>query len=142
MNLDQALVFALSRRNAILTTLRRDGRPQQSMIFYVASGPALLISVTTDRAKTANLRRDNRAALFISGESPFSWVSLDGTVRVGAVTRTAGDQPSDDLVDYYRRSAGEHGDWDGYRRAMVAEQRLLLIFTPAAATGILGDPAS
>ena len=31
------------------------------------------------------------------------------------------------LVDYYRSVMGEHGDWDEYRRAMVADGRLLLL---------------
>ena len=30
------------------------------------------------------------------------------------------------LVDYYRRVAGEHDDWDDYRRAMTEERRVLL----------------
>ena len=30
------------------------------------------------------------------------------------------------LVDYYRRVAGEHPDWDDYRAAMEREQRVLL----------------
>jgi hypothetical protein len=30
------------------------------------------------------------------------------------------------LVDYYRRAAGEHPDWDDYRDAMRKEQRCLI----------------
>jgi hypothetical protein len=30
------------------------------------------------------------------------------------------------LVDYYRKVAGEHPDWDDYRNAMQREQRVLL----------------
>ncbi len=32
-------------------------------------------------------------------------------------------------MDYYRAVAGEHEDWDDYRRAMQAEQRCLLRIT-------------
>ena len=32
----------------------------------------------------------------------------------------------DGLVDYYRRLAGEHPDWDDYRRAMENERRVLV----------------
>ena len=32
----------------------------------------------------------------------------------------------DALVEYYRTVAGEHPDWDDYRRAMVADRRVLL----------------
>ena len=35
----------------------------------------------------------------------------------------------DGLVDYYRRVAGEHPDWDDYRAAMERERRVLLRIT-------------
>ena len=126
MDLETALTFAATRRNAVLTTLRRDGRPQQSVIFYVANNDRFTISVTASRAKTANLRRDPRAALFIPGDGPFEWVRLDGTVELSA-------------VDYYRTGTGEHEDWEAYRAAMVTDGRLLATFTATAATGILPD---
>jgi hypothetical protein len=33
------------------------------------------------------------------------------------------------LVDYYRRLAGEHPDWEDYRRAMMADRRALIRIT-------------
>ena len=35
----------------------------------------------------------------------------------------------DGLVDYYRRVAGEHENWDDYRSAMQRERRVLLRVT-------------
>jgi hypothetical protein len=32
----------------------------------------------------------------------------------------------DALIDYYRRTSGEHADWDEYRAAMQDEQRVLI----------------
>jgi hypothetical protein len=32
------------------------------------------------------------------------------------------------LVDYYRRIAGEHPDWDEYRQAMIDQKRVLVRF--------------
>jgi hypothetical protein len=37
------------------------------------------------------------------------------------------------LVDYYRRVAGEHPDWDEYRRAMEREKRVLIRITMESA---------
>ena len=48
MELERAFEFAAGRRNAILTTLRSDGRPQQSVIFYGADGDRFTISVTDE----------------------------------------------------------------------------------------------
>jgi len=139
MDLDRALAFAASRRNAVLTTLRSDGRPQQSVVFFVADGDRLSMSVTDDRAKTRNLRRDPRAALFIAGDDPFTWVSLDGTVDLSPVAASPDDATADRLVDYYRRGNGEHEDWDDYRRSMVEDHRLVATFVATSATGILPD---
>ena len=45
----------------------------------------------------------------------------------------------DQLVEYYRRGNGEHEDWEGYRRSMVEDQRLVATFVATSATGILPD---
>ncbi|GEL21121.1 hypothetical protein PSU4_00750 [Pseudonocardia sulfidoxydans NBRC 16205] len=33
------------------------------------------------------------------------------------------------LVGYYRAAAGEHPDWDEYRRVMVEDRRVLMTMT-------------
>jgi PPOX class probable F420-dependent enzyme len=139
MDLDRALAFAAGRRNALLTTLRKDGRPQQSVLFYLVDGDRFTLSITADRAKTKNLRRDPRAALFVPGDDPFTWVAFDGDVELSDVAARPDDEVVDRLVDYYRRSVGEHEDWDDYRRSMVADGRLIATFVARAATGILPD---
>ena len=139
MDIDRALAFAAGRRNALLTTLRADGRPQQSVIFFEADGDRFTISLTDTRAKTKNLRRDPRAALFIWGDDVFTWVGLDGRVELSPVARTPDDAVVDRLVDYYRRSNGEHENWAEYRQALVDDQRLVATFIATSATGILPD---
>lgn len=123
------------RRNGVLITIRRDGRPQSSDIAYLVDGQTVLISVTDGRAKTNNLRRDPRAVVHVTDPSKWSYVSLDGTVELTDVAADPADATVDGLVDYYRALAGEHPDWDDYRRAMVDEGRLLIRFTPASAVG-------
>ena len=139
MDLDRALAFASGRRNALLTTLRADGRPQQSVIFYGIDGNRFTISVTDDRAKTKNLRRDPRAALFVPGDDVFTWVGLDGHVELSPVAQSPDDAVVDQLVEYYRRGNGEHENWDDFRQAMVNDHRLVATFIATSATGILPD---
>ncbi len=137
MDLARALAFADGRRNGLLTTLRADGRAQQSVILFVADGDRFTISLTDTRAKTRNLRRDPRAALFVPGDDVYTWVSLDGTVELSDVATTPDGVVADLLVDYYRRGNSEHEDWSAYRKAMVDDQRLIATFTATSATGIL-----
>lgn len=67
MDLAGAIEFARTRRNGVLTTIRRDGRPQLSNIAYAIDTDATIrISITADRAKTKNLQRDPRASLRVS----------------------------------------------------------------------------
>ena len=47
------------------------------------------------------------------------------------------DATVDELVEYYRALAGEHPDWDDYRRAMVADRRLIVRLRPERAYGML-----
>jgi PPOX class probable F420-dependent enzyme len=139
MDLDRALEFAAGQRNAVLTTLRADGRPQQSVIFFAADGDRFTISITDDRAKTRNLRRDPRGALFIKGGDPFTWVSLDGHVELSAVAAAPDDAVVDQLVAYYRTGNGEHENWPEFRQTMVDDRRLVATFVATSATGILPD---
>lgn len=121
-------LLAAHRRPGVLTTIRRDGRPQQSVVFhhFDADTSTLLVSVTQDRVKTRNLRRDPRATYFVMGDDPWQWVVAEGTAELGEVTTDPHDAAADDLVALYRALGGEHPDWDEYRAAMIAERRLVL----------------
>ena len=52
-------------RLGVLATIKSDGRPQLSPVtpFYDRDAGVIYVSMTEGRAKTANLRRDPRAAL-------------------------------------------------------------------------------
>ncbi len=135
ITVEQAIEWAGEHKHAVLITLRKDGRAQSSDIAYAVIDGAIVISLTATRAKTANMRRDPRIVLHLTDPASWSYVSFDGIAELGAVTNDPGDQAADDLVDYYRTVAGEHPDWDGYRAAMVAEQRQLLTVRPTSAVG-------
>jgi len=139
MDLDRALAFAGERRNALLTTLRSDGRPQQSVVFFLAERDRFTISVTDSRAKTKNLRRDPRAALYVPGDDVYTWVGFDGHVDLSPVASSPDDAVVDRLVEYYRSAVGEHEDWDEFRQTMVDDRRLVATFIATSATGILPD---
>jgi len=136
MELEAALTWAAERKNAVLITLRKDGRAQSSDIAYTIVDGQFWISLTDSRAKTANMRRDNRVVLHITEPGSWSYISFDGTVELTPVTTATDDATADQLVDYYERVAGQaHPDWDEYRQAMIDEGRLIAVFIPAKAVG-------
>jgi PPOX class probable F420-dependent enzyme len=139
MDLDRAVRWAGHRSDGVLITLRLDGRAQSSDISYWLHDGQFWISVTTDRAKTANMRRDPRVVLHVTDRSTWSYVSFDSTAEVGPVAVAPDDAAADDLVAYYRAVAGEHDDWNDYRVAMVRDGRLIVRITPHSAVGQVND---
>ncbi len=126
MDIAVAQQFLRENENAVLATWRQDGRLQMSPVTVGldAAGRAIISSRET-AYKVRNLRRDPRAALCVFVEAfTGPWVQLEGTAEV--VTLPEAMEP---LVDYYRRLAGEHPDWEDYRRAMKADQRVLIRMT-------------
>ncbi|MEV6342936.1 PPOX class F420-dependent oxidoreductase [Actinoplanes sp. NPDC051851] len=115
----------------VLATIKADGRPQLSPVtpYYDRERDAILVSVTAGRAKTANLRRDPRAALQVTSADGWSWATAEG---IATLTGPGADPDGPEvaaLVDYYRAAAGEHPDWAEYRSVMVADRRVLLTIT-------------
>ena len=137
MDVSDALNHLRGRRQGVLVTLRRDGRSQLSnIIFHLGDDGIIRISITDDRAKTVNLRRDPRAALHVTSEDFWSYAVIDGRAELTPVAGAPDDATVDELVDLYRSLAGEHDDWDDYRRAMVADRRLVLRLHPESAYGM------
>ncbi len=127
MTLEQALALVAGQRLGVLVTLRRNGRPQTSNIVYAVRDGQIRVSVTEDRAKTRNLRRDPRATLHVSTPDGSAWAALDGNAHLSPVTTTPGDETGRALAALYVDIAGiDHPDWDEYYRAMVDERRLVL----------------
>jgi len=115
-------------RLGVLATIKSDGRPQLSPVlpFYDQPAGVIYVSTTAPRAKTANLRRDPRAALEVTSPDGVAWATAEGTATLtGPGTDPQGPEV-EALVDYYRRASGEHPDWDEYRSVMVSDQRVLL----------------
>ena len=137
MDLERALAFAADNQKGILITLRCDGRPQSSNIVYVMDGPIARVSITDDRAKTRNLRRDPRAVLHVNSADFWSYVALDGVVELSPLTTTPGDEVGRELAEIYERASGKpHPNWDEYYEAMVNDKRLVLRFTATSAAGM------
>jgi len=140
MELSTALDFARDKRNGMLIALKSDGRPQSSnIVFAVGDDDVIRISVTEDRAKTANLRRDPRASLHVNRDDFWAFVVIEADVTMLPVAASPDDATADALVEYYRTVAGEHANWAEYRQAMVDDRRLLLELHATHAYGMLGN---
>lgn len=137
VELAAALDFAAGHSRGVLLTLRANGRPQASNILYALTDGTVRISVTEDRAKTANLRRDPRASLHVTSEDFWHYVVLEATAELSPLATSPGDDTCQELRDQYRKIQGEHPDWDEFDEAMVSQRRLVVRMTPDRAYGAL-----
>lgn len=140
MDIDVALTFMRSRKQGVLTTIRRDGRPQLSNILYAIDETGIVrISITADRAKAKNLARDPRGSLYVGGDNFWAYAVVDGPANLSPVAADPNDPTVGELVALYQQLVGEHDNWDEYRRTMVADQRLVVRLNPNHAYGMLPD---
>ncbi|HPY26051.1 MAG: hypothetical protein QG655_2645 [Actinomycetota bacterium] len=125
---DKLLALIADNSLGVLATLKRDGRPQLSNVTYHFDPRTMTIevSITEPRAKTRNLRRDPRASLLVSSDDGWSYAVAEGDAALSPPAADPGDETVESLITLYRNVAGEHPDWDDYRRAMVTDRRVLL----------------
>ncbi|MFW0785099.1 PPOX class F420-dependent oxidoreductase [Gordonia sp. CPCC 206044] len=112
----------------VLATIKANGLPQLSpvTVVYDRDADAILVSMTQGRAKTANLRRDPRAAIEFTSPDGYTWATAEGSVTLTGPGTDPDGPEVDALVEYYRRGAGEHPDWVEYRQVMVDDRRVLM----------------
>ena len=123
MKADEAREFIAAHHHAVLSTQRADGRPQLSPVLCtVDGGGRVLISTRETAIKTKNLRRDPHAALCVFTDGFYGqWVQVEGTAEVISLP-----DAMDVLIEYYRRTTGEHPDWADYRAAMERDRRVAI----------------
>ena len=127
--------FISGNDKAVLSTFRRSGAAQLSIVVVGNYGDGAAFTTTEDRAKLANLRRDPRCSLLISQDSWWGFVVLEGTARVMSADSTDAEELRQALRDVYRSISGEHPNWDEYDRAMVEDRRSVVIVIPERVYG-------
>jgi len=118
--------FLRPRHRGLLSTTRRDGRPQLSPVTCgVDDDGRIVVSTYPDRAKANNARRDPRVSICVQSDDWIGeYVQVDGNAEVL-------DMPDalDALVEYFRCISGEHPNWDEYRAAMRLQDKSLIRIT-------------
>ena len=130
VELDALLDFVRPRHRMVLITRRGDGSPQASPVTGgVDDSGRIVVATYPQRAKTKNARRRPQVSVVVlSDEWDGAWVQVDGDCEV--LDAGDGEEALDGFVEYFRNIAGEHSDWDEYRRAMVDQGKSLLRITP------------
>lgn len=139
MEISRALAALRHRNQSVLTTIKRDGKPQLSNVVHtVGDDDVIRISITGTRAKYHNLRRTPWAALHVDGTDFWSYAVVECDAELTPIAADPHDATVEELVAVYAAIAGrDHPDWADYRHAMVVEQRVVLRLRPTYAYGAL-----
>ena len=123
---EELFEFVSPRHTGVLSTFRRDGRPQLSPVTMgVDPHDRIVVSSYPERAKVRNARRDPRTSMCVLSEDfGGPWVQVDGMAEVLDLPEAL-----EPLVEYFRAISGEHPDWDEYRDAMQRQGKALLRIT-------------
>ncbi|MDP6822046.1 MAG: PPOX class F420-dependent oxidoreductase [Dehalococcoidia bacterium] len=128
--------FAAENHKAVLSTFRRDGATQMSIVTTGPLRDGVAFSTTLDRAKLRNLERDSRCSLLVSKDDWWGYVVLEGRAQIISSKTSSPGELRDTMRDVYRAAAGkEHPDWDEYDEVMRKEDRATVIVVPDVVYG-------
>lgn len=84
MTADERRVFLTEgTRTAIIATIRADGRPHATPVWYALDGNDVMIIISSDSVKGRALRRDPRVTIVVDDEAPpYGFVMIEGVAEV------------------------------------------------------------
>jgi PPOX class probable F420-dependent enzyme len=125
--------FINKNRWGVVTSLRKDGSPTNSVIFYAREGDELIFSTTLSRLKAKTLMHDPRIALTVLDEGqPFGYVTIEGTATV----------QQDDIIPPHielnkaMRRVAEFNPPEGYAQRLESEGRVIVRVRPTRVSGV------
>lgn len=75
--------FVSESRWAVVTTMRRNGTPSSSVVFYYRDGDTVVFSTTDDRLKTRSVEHNPQVAVCVIDEGPpHRYVTIEGPATV------------------------------------------------------------
>ena len=128
---NQVRVFLENNHRGVLSTFRRSGAAQMSIVTVGMYRGDAAFTTTEHRAKLVNLRREPRCSLLVSKEDWWGFLVLEGHATVFSSDRTDADELAQVLRDVYVAASGvHHPDWEEYDQAMREDGRVAVVLSP------------
>ena len=125
------------QRTGVVTTFRRDGRPQMSLVSLGLFDNGLAFTAPSTRAKAKNLGRDPRCGILVSRPDYRGYAAIEGHAEVRSSQNTDAEVLRQGLRDVYTSAAGrEHPNWEEYDQVMKQEDRIVVIVRPGSIVGL------
>ena len=123
--------FLAQTHRGVVTTFRRNGAAQMSIVSCGPYRSGVAFTVTADRAKLWNLKRDSRCSILVSQENWWGFLVLEGHAEILSADNTDAEELRLALRDVYRTASGkEHPNWEEYDQAMRHDRRSAIIVVP------------
>ena len=105
---------------ASLATIRRDGFPHVTEVWFLYDAGTLKLSLNTSRLKTRNLRRDPKCSLLLLDLSnPYRYLEVRGTAKI---------EPDEELS--FARKLGAKYDTEFWVHDQPGESRVVVRIEP------------
>ncbi len=124
--------FITANRWAVVTSIRADGSPSNSVIFYAREGDELIFSTTESRLKAKTIRNNPNIAITILDEgAPFRFVTVEGKATI----QTEDLVPGHIAVNQAMRRE-EFTPPAGYEAGLKAAGRVLIRLKASRVSGV------
>jgi len=126
--------FVRAMKWAVITSLRKDGSPTNSVVFFALDGDDVLFSTTENRLKAKTLSRDPRAAVTVLDEgAPYRFVTIEGRASIERDDIV----PGHIAVNRVMRNAPEWQPPEGYEETLRSQKRVIIRVTPERVSGVV-----
>lgn len=125
--------FISKNKWAVVTTLRGDGSPTSSVVFFAREGDTLIFSTTLDRLKAKSVQRDARMSFCVLDEgAPFGYVTVEGQASIDPGENV----PGHILVNESMRGTAFTPPED-YAQKLKESRRVIIRLTPERVHGVV-----
>ena len=138
LEFNAARAFMENEHKSIITTYRRDGAAQMSIVVSGPHNGHVVFVVRGDTAKLANLRRDPRCTVLNVRPDWSAYAVVEGNATLHTWENTEKPLLQPLLRDAFRAcGGGEHSDWEEYDRVMEKERRAVVMVSPDRVYGFV-----
>jgi PPOX class probable F420-dependent enzyme len=111
----------LNEQVLTLGTISPSGGPQLSVVWFLAEGDTIKISLNTRRQKVKNLRANPAASVIITGNPPYKYVEIRGEAEI---------TPDPDYA-FADKLGAKYGGADLRTRDQPGDTRVVVTIRPA-----------
>ena len=136
MTFDEAKPYLQQQHHSVVTTFRRDGSAQMSILLSGVMGDSVVFVVRGATAKLANLRRDPRCSVLALDTDWSGYITVEGAATLRTWDGAYPEEQRILLREAFRAcGGGEHSDWEGYDQVMREERRAVVFVKPTRVYG-------